>query len=147
MRTATGHIATIAAAFDLPEHDPRVQATVAGYGEEPERASFTGPTIDFVKYMRSGVSLRFTAGRLSSVFVYALDDDGFTPYADATGFIDGVDLASSSRDDVRAVLGEPYRSEESFDLFRIQDQRVVHVTFDEGLIWKITVMARDVSER
>ncbi|GAA2176331.1 hypothetical protein GCM10009846_29710 [Agrococcus versicolor] len=48
---------------------------------------------------------------------------------------------------MRAVLGEPYRSEESFDLFRIQDQRVVHVTFDEGLIWKITVMASDVSER
>lgn len=97
--------------------------------------------------MDAGISLRFTAKRLSSVFIYALDDDGFTPYADTAGFIDGVDFASSSREDVRAVLGEAYRSEENFDLFRIQGRRVVHVTFDEGLIWKIVVMARDVSER
>ncbi|MFC7431780.1 MULTISPECIES: hypothetical protein [unclassified Agrococcus] len=124
-----------------------MQAIVDGYDGTPERASFTGPTVDFVKFMDAGISLRFNAKRLSSVFIYALDDDGFTPYADTTGFIDGIDFASSDRKDVRAVLGEPYRSEENFDLFRIQDGRVVHVTFDEGLIWKIVVMARDVSER
>ncbi|MFC7431787.1 MULTISPECIES: hypothetical protein [unclassified Agrococcus] len=84
---------------------------------------------------------------LDTVFVNAIEHDGLTPYPATTGFIDGVDLASSGREDVRPVLGEPYVSEENLDLLRIQDRRVVHVTFDEGLIWQITVVARDVSER
>lgn len=146
MQTVTGHIATIAVAFDRPLDDPKVQAIVREFDETPEREKFSGG-IEYVQYTASGLSLMFERGVLDTVFVYALDDDDFTPYADTAGFIDGVDFTSSSRDDVRAVLGEPYRSEENFDLFRTQDQRVVHVTFDEGLIWQITVMARDVSER
>jgi len=146
MQTVTGHIASIAAAFDLPESDPEVQAIVEGVDEPPERSTYSGPPIEYLHYRSVGLSLMFERFQLDTVFVYVLDDDGFTPYGDPTGFIDGIDFATSSREDVRAVLGEPYRAED-FDLFRIQDERVVHVTYDEGLIWKITVMARDVSER
>ncbi|UYO97229.1 hypothetical protein OED01_00415 [Microbacterium sp. M28] len=146
MRILTGHIAAIAAAFDLPESAREVQDVVSRYDEQPVRDN-TFDDVGYVEYTTSGLALMFTETLLSSVFVYVLADEGFTAYADRTGFIDGIDLAVSTRDDVRAVVGEPYRSQADFDLFRIQDRRVLHVTFDDGRIRLITVMARDVSER
>lgn len=110
----------------------RVPKVLALVGPTYESVDTEKPGSEQVVFPRTGTHLFFKNEVLTGVLIYVVDNGGQLPYPTPTGLVSGI-APGASREQVRAVMGEPRQGSQYMDLFMVDDK---YVRFDyDGDSW------------
>ena len=139
----TGEIRTYLDAMGAGEDSAELSAAMAvtGGGFELDDTPYDEPGDHYLVSKAGGVTVLVQRGVVTSIFLEVRGGHGYTPYARVDTLVAGLS-ADSTREDVRSLLGEPFRSAAGYDLYQV-DGRLVHFEFDDGALVTITFMAED----
>ena len=118
----TGEIQAYLSALGMPPTDERLTAVLDLPGPTTDtntEKDAAGIVVFHLAARSSGTEFVFAAEQLVTVFIGVLPREAWGTYPRPDALIDGL-TAAASRDEVRAMLGEPVWQKDDADRFRVE---------------------------
>lgn len=130
MPTLSGGLTAYLPALGRTPQDPLVTDLQATHDGPVEVRKFSGPPALYMNYTTAGVGFLFEHRLLASITFYTgRNAAGFDVHDPDQPLVDGLRVAPS-RDEVRALLGPPFRHDgEDFDVYEV-DGSFVQFSYD-----------------
>ena len=127
-----GEVTTFLDAIGTPGGLFRVPKILALVGPTYESVDTQKPGSEQVVFPQTGTHLFFKNEVLIGALIYVVENEGHPPYPTPTKLVPGIE-PGASREQVRAVMGEPRQGSQFMDLFMVDDK---YVRFDyDGDSW------------
>lgn len=137
-----GQLRTIADALDHSIPDPEIMDALVVAGLPSTRSDFDlGATkLSYLTSEDASTEFMFEKGVLQTVFIFTQPDDEHGAYPEPDALIEGLS-GTATRDEVRAMFGEPEWSVAVADRFHVEDRLFIRFGYRDDRTTKITVMS------